>query len=420
MSGTPDVVIVGGGIAGGALAAVLARGNVQVAVLEQDLEPVDRVRGESLAPWGIIELRRLGLYDALVGAGGVFSNLSVPYDENRPGEQALPFTSRFTDVVPEVPGMLCMSHPAMCRALAAEAEAAGAVVLRGVTDIAVTAGTGTTGAVTTGAPPHIGFRHGGQRIAWTPRLIVGADGRNSPVRRQLGFRLQADPPHNLLGGMLVGGVPDWPPDTQACGTEGRSHFLVLPVGGDRVRLYLAYDFADKAAYAGAERRQKLIDTFAGLACLPQAGMIAASRPIGPFNSFSNEDHWIDDPTAPGVVLAGDAAGHNDPVIGQGLAMALRDVRLLSEIILDGRRDQAAFRPYVEERAERLRRLRITARLRATLYAEFGEEARQRRLRAWRRMDVDQAPSPIGAMLVGPDKLPAAFFEPSTIDALLAP
>jgi 2-polyprenyl-6-methoxyphenol hydroxylase-like FAD-dependent oxidoreductase len=215
-------------------------------------------------------------------------------------------------------------------------------------------------------------------------------------------------------------VPDWPQGTQVSGTEGRTHFLIIPLGGDRVRLYLCYDFADKAAYAGAQRTQKLIDTFAGLACLPQAGMIAASRPIGPFNAVSNEDHWMDDPTAPGVVLAGDAAGHNDPIIGQGLSIALRDVRLLSEIILDGRRDRAAFRPYVEERAERMRRLRITARLRARLWAEFGEEARQRRQRAGRRMRVDRMPSPLGAMLLGPDKLPAAFFEPSTIDALLAP
>ncbi len=419
MSPTPDVVIAGGGIAGSALAAALARGNVQVAVLERDLAPVDRVRGESLAPWGVIELRRLGLYDALVGAGGVFSTQSVPHDETLPGEQALPFATRFTDIVPEVRGMLCMSHPALCRVLAAAAEAAGAVFLRGVTDIEVTAG-GTGGAVTGGAPPHIGFSHGGQRLFWTPRLIVGADGRNSPLRRQLGFRVHADPPHNLLGGMLVEGVPDWPQDTQACGTEGRSHFLILPQGGDRVRLYLAYDFADKAAYAGAGRRQKLIDTFAGLACVPQAGMIAASRPVGPFNSFSNEDHWIDDPTAPGVVLAGDAAGHNDPIVGQGLAMALRDARLLSEIILEGRRDHGAFRPYVAERAERLRRLRITGRLRAKLHAEFGEEARQRRERAERRMRVDKVPSPYGAMLLGPDKIPATVFEPSTIDALLAP
>jgi 2-polyprenyl-6-methoxyphenol hydroxylase-like FAD-dependent oxidoreductase len=190
--------------------------------------------------------------------------------------------------------------------------------------------------------------------------------------------------------------------------------------GDRVRLYLAYDFADKAPYAGPQRQHKLIETFGRVACLPQAGMIAAGRPIGPFNSFSNEDHWIDDPTAPGVVLVGDAAGHNDPIIGQGLSIALRDARLLSEIILDGKRDRAAFRPYVEERAERMRRLRIAARLRAKLHAEFGEEARQRRQRFERRVRVDQVPSPFGAIVLGPEKVPAAVFEQSAIDVLVAP
>ncbi|SEP46737.1 hypothetical protein SAMN02990966_06722 [Rhodospirillales bacterium URHD0017] len=96
------------------------------------------------------------------------------------------------------------------------------------------------------------------------------------------------------------------------------------------------------------------------------------------------------------------------------------MRLLSEIILDGRRDQNAFRPYVEERAERMRRLRIAARLRAKLNAEFGEEARQRRQCAGRRTRVDKAPSPLGVILLGPEKVPAAFFEQSTIDAMVAP
>jgi hypothetical protein len=36
------------------------------------------------------------------------------------------------------------------------------------------------------------------------------------------------------------------------------------------------------------------------------------------------------------------------------------------------------------------------------------------------MRVDKVPSPFGAILLGPDKLPAAIFEPSTIDALIAP
>jgi hypothetical protein len=34
-----------------------------------------------------------------------------------------------------------------------------------------------------------------------------------------------------------------------------------------------------------------------------------------------------------VVLIGDAAGHNDPIIGQGTSITLRDVRIVQEIIL---------------------------------------------------------------------------------------
>ena len=68
----------------------------------------------------------------------------------------------------------------------------------------------------------------------------------------------------------------------------------------------------------------------------------------------------------------------------------------------------------------MRRLRIAARLRAQLDAEFGEEARQRRERVGRRVRVERAPSPSGATLLGPEMIPAEFFEQSTIDALLAP
>jgi 2-polyprenyl-6-methoxyphenol hydroxylase-like FAD-dependent oxidoreductase len=410
MSQAHDVVIVGGGIAGGALATVLARQGIAVAVLERELAPTDKVRGEYMAPWGVAELKRLGLLDPLLAAGGLFATRTIPYDENMPGDAALPFTLDLSTVHPQAPGSFCMSHPAMCATLATAAEAAGAAYLRGVEDIVVSAG----------SPPTVAFSRDGVRTEWRCRLVIGADGRNSRVRHQLGFPVLADPPHNLLGGLLVEGVPDWPQDTQVIGTEDRLHFLIFPQGGDRVRLYLCYDFADKGPYAGPARRENLIAAFAGLRCLPYARSIAEARPIGPFNSFSNEDHWIEDTTAAGVVLVGDAAGHNDPITGQGLSIALRDVRLVSEAILAGRRDRESFRPYVEERLERMRRLRITARLATTLRAEYGEAARLRRQRAGRRAWIDKMLTPAPASIIGPEMLPAAAFEQRTIDALLAP
>ncbi len=410
MSETHDVVIVGGGIAGGALATVLARSGIAVAVLERDLVPLDRVRGEFMAPWGVAELKRLGLLETLAIAGGVFTKRSIPYDENTPGDSALPLALDLSAMLADVPGPFCMSHPAMCAALAAAAEAAGATVLRGIDRIELSAG----------SSPSVSFRRDGVATEWRPRLVIGADGRHSQLRRQLGLKVLTDSPRILIGGMLVEGVPAWPQDLQVIGTEDRLHFLIFPQGGDRVRLYLCYGFNDKAAYAGPQRRENIIAAFGSLACLPFANDISKARPIGPFNSYSNEDHWTEDPTAPGVVLIGDAAGHNDPIIGQGLSIALRDVRLVSEIILAGERKHESFRPYVEERLERMRRLRITARLAVTLRSEFGEAARLRRRRAGKRMRIDKMLTPMPASIVGPERLPAAAFDQATIDALLAP
>jgi 2-polyprenyl-6-methoxyphenol hydroxylase-like FAD-dependent oxidoreductase len=56
---------VGGGIGGGALATVLARQGLSVAVLERDLHPVDQVRGEWMARWGVTEAANLKILDIL-------------------------------------------------------------------------------------------------------------------------------------------------------------------------------------------------------------------------------------------------------------------------------------------------------------------------------------------------------------------
>ena len=81
--------------------------------------------------------------------------------------------------------------------------------------------------------------------------FIGADGRNSLVRKQLGFSIETDQPHNLIGGMLVANVPEWPRDMQVIGTEDRLHYLVFPQGKDLVRLYACYGFSDKGDYRGA-------------------------------------------------------------------------------------------------------------------------------------------------------------------------
>src|SRR6476660_6210109 len=121
-----DVVVVGGGLAGAALATVLSRAGVHVLVLEKETRFKDRVRGENMLPWGVAAGRRLGLVDTLVAAGG----RRVPYfntyamgvqTEHRP----LP------DTTPTQEASLNMYHPDLQEALIAGAIEAGATVKRG-------------------------------------------------------------------------------------------------------------------------------------------------------------------------------------------------------------------------------------------------------------------------------------------------
>ena len=270
----PDVVVVGAGIAGGALGTVLARAGFEVVLLERENNYPDRVRGEFLAPWGVTELAKLELLHPLREAGALFTRHNIPYDENfTPAEaRALDLTKMHAEEL----GGLCLGHPATCNIFAQLATTSGASVLRGASDI----------SVTSELRPIVTCVHDGASLEFRPQLVIGADGRNSSVRKDLGFRVNADKPHNLLGGMLVKGVPSWPRDLQVIGVEDRFHFLVFPQGDDLLRLYGCYHFADKSRFDGPDRRTKLIDAFGKLSCLPYAEAIAASTPIGPFQRGS--------------------------------------------------------------------------------------------------------------------------------------
>jgi 2-polyprenyl-6-methoxyphenol hydroxylase-like FAD-dependent oxidoreductase len=150
-----------------------------------------------------------------------------------------------TKMHPDAPGPLCIGHPAMCNAFAESASSAGAVFLKGAKDIDCVQGNS----------PLATFSHEGKRLELKPRLMIGADGRNSVIRRQLDFRTEADEPHNLLGGMLVANVPDWPREMQAIGTEDRLHYLIFPQGKDLVRQLCLLRFRRQGQIYGAEQNR---------------------------------------------------------------------------------------------------------------------------------------------------------------------
>ena len=140
--------------------------------------------------------------------------------------------------------------------------------------------------------------------------------------------------------------------------------------------------------------------------MPDGKQWAEAVPAGPCRTFPADDTWTDRPFVDGVVLVGDAAGYNNPLIGQGLALALRDVHDISGPLLDSKTwDASAFVRYGAERAERLRRVRAIAQLHATAWTTFGEEGRQLRRDLRKRVADDPSLSAVTrAISTGPDEL----------------
>jgi 2-polyprenyl-6-methoxyphenol hydroxylase-like FAD-dependent oxidoreductase len=403
-----DVAIVGGGIAGSALGGALASAGKRVLILERSGVFEDVVRGEWMAQWGVVEAKALGLYELIRAAGGHHLTKHFAFDEGRAPSVAYGAPLPMEAFRPGIPGPLCIGHPHLCQTLLDHAAAEGAVVRRVVTEV----------RVTPGAAPALSYAHAGAQHEVTARLIVGADGRASSVRRQIGVALREAPEHHLFAGLVVDGAHAWPEEWQATATEGDVYFLAFPQGRGRVRLYAAYAREQAGRFSGQGGPQRFLDACV-LACIPESDAFRAATPAGPCRTYANQDTWTEQPFGEGVVLLGDAAGYNDPIQGQGLSIALRDVRIVRDLLLADGLSTRGLAPYAEERRERMRRLRFAAALVARLSAEFGDAPRALRERVFARQHQDPTLG-MAAMsaFTGPEMLPAEAFTQQAAVALL--
>lgn len=403
-----DVVVIGGGIAGGAVAARLAAHGRDVLVLEREPVYRDVVRGEGLVNWGYEQAVDMGLGDVVLDTADASPiTRLINYDETVPIEVAQRHATDLSAALPGTPGIIGVGHPDLRESLATAALKAGATVLRGVR--------GAT--VAPGEQPVVTVDGDGARHEVRCRLVVVADGKNSATRTRLGVPMHVTTPRVLLSGLVVDDGGAWDRRETVIGIEGRTLFYVIPRGLDRVRLYVGRTVDDEERFTGPDRTHRFLESF-DLRSLPHAEVLTGATPVGPCATFPMTDGWTDDPMLPGVVLVGDAAGWSNPVTGQGLAVALRDARVLTDLLLDGDDwTPDGLSGYATERAERMRRLRFASAL-TDLFAAFGAPQRAARRSRMRKLLATRPElgAAFAAVHQGPWRLPPTAFSPDILTA----
>lgn len=376
-SGTYDILTVGGGLGGSALAKAMAEHGARVLVVERERQFKDRVRGEGMHAWGVPEARALGIYELLRETCGV----EVRWWDTYLHSELIDHRD-FPATTPHHSPLFGFYHPEMQEVLLSAAAKAGAEVRRGA----------SVREVKPGTPPTVVIEHRGQVEELRAQLVVGADGRTSLVRKWAGFPVQQDPERRVFAGVLLENVP-LASDTwyEALAPDTGLVVFMASVGHGRVRAYLGYPKGTYRRLQGAADFSPFIAE--SLKAGASAELYVQARAIGPLATFDADDTWVEHPYREGVVLIGDAAATCDPTFGQGLALTLRSVRVLRDQLLSHEDWEAAGHAYAELHDRDYQVIHTLEDWLRAMFLETGSAAEARRAKALPLLGQDGTRTP---------------------------
>lgn len=302
---TYDCAIIGAGPAGGAAALFLSRTGRSVALIDRAVFPRRKACGEGILPGGVAILRELGVYEEAASLGRALKGICYTTRDGRVARARFPKGEGLALPREELDHLLVRR----------------AAVKRGVR---VFENTEALGIERTAEGVTVRLAHGELKA----RRLIAADGAASPALRALGVpRLAAGPEaarYGLAARLRGVGVGEF---VEVFLFDGGELYLTPLPGEGRASAALLLE--RRALADGFQGREaafwKLARAHPALkARFKRAELEASVIGLGPLASASSlceEGPWL---------AAGDAAGSVDPLVGDGIGLALRSGRLAAE------------------------------------------------------------------------------------------
>lgn len=337
-----EVLISGGGPAGASAALWLARRGVRVLVVDRARFPRSKLCGDTLGPAAVADLDQLGVTDAVTRAGlrlsgtlvegqGVFLRTDYPR-----GTAGVALARRDLDAI-----------------LLDAAGAAGARVQTGVRVVGPLFEDEGRRAAVRGAVLEVN----GRLVRLPASVTIAADGRRSPLALALGLSHHPPSPRRWAIGGHFENVEGLEARGEIHLREGR-YVGVAPLPGGLASAWIVSP-ADRAMRDPRALLEAVLASDPVLARrFGRAHLVAPVSSVGPLAVNTRGAG------APGLLLAGDAAGFVDPITGDGVRVAIRGGMLAADVAL-AMLEQPHLRGHVR-----------LAQLRAS---EFGRKLRLHRL-----------------------------------------
>jgi 2-polyprenyl-6-methoxyphenol hydroxylase-like FAD-dependent oxidoreductase len=309
-----NVVVVGAGPAGAALALLLARAGVHVRLVEREVSSTRVFRGEGLMPLGLDALSEMRLGWSIGDIPGAPVEAWRIFIDGEP-------VFRIPEPVEELGARAfrVASPSALIDRLVAAAEQFPTFTFN--------PGTRFVDVIPDGSGRVTGIRAVGDGgpVSWPADLVVGCDGRGSPVRTKAGLTLDLEPEQYDV---LWFKVP--PPADLAAHCD---FHIMVRAGEHPLIAYVSWDGSLQCGVimpkGGLGRFDDAEDWLAAAVAAAPADLAAhvlarrdaVDGPIRLNVLVGRAPLWY----APGVLLLGDAAHPSSPVRAQGINLALRDV-----------------------------------------------------------------------------------------------